>query len=105
MIKAIRKYLAIDKKIRHNQYVASKEDVFLKRFSLMVCIFTAIPSILFLTIIIVWNVKINNRMDRLSGRIDRITEEIYRDSIDGETQPVPSLTPDLPFHQDGYPCE
>lgn len=105
MIKAIRKYLVIDKKIRHNQYATPKDDAFLKKFSLDACFFTAILNILFSTIIIVYNVKINNRMDRLTERIDRITAEVYCDSIDGEIQLAPVSTPDLPFHQDDYPCE
>lgn len=85
MIKAIRKYLVIDKKIRHNQYVSPKDDAFLKKFSMAACVFTAILNILFSTIIIVYNVKINNRMDRLTERIDRITDVVYCDSIDEET--------------------
>lgn len=105
MIKYIRKYLAIDKKIRHNQYVTPMEDAFLKKFSMASCFFTAIMNILFPTIIIVYNVKINNRMDRLTERIDRITDEVYCDSIDGEIQPAPVSTPDLPFRQDDYHCE
>ncbi len=96
MIKYIRKYLAIDKKIRHNYYVTSKEDAFLKRFSMAACFFTAIMNILFSTIIIICNVKISHRMDRLTERIDRITDEVYRDSIAEETQPAPASTPDLP---------
>ncbi len=96
MIKYIRKYLAIDKKIRHNQYVSPKEDAFLKRFSMAACVFTAILNILFSTIIIVYNVKINNRMDGLTERIDRITDEVYCDSIVEETQPAPTSTSDLP---------
>lgn len=96
MIKYIRKYLAIDKKIRHNQYVTPMEDAFLKRFSMAACFFTAIMNILFSTIIIVYNVKINNRMDRLTERIDRITDEVYCDSIVEETQPAPTSTYDLP---------
>ncbi len=105
MVKIIRKYLAIDKKIRHNQYVTPMEDAFLKRFSMAACVFTAILNILFSTIIIVYNVKINNRMDRLTERIDSITEEVYCDSIDGEIQSAPVSTPDIPFHQDDYQCE
>ena len=95
MVKIIRKYLAIDKKIRHNQYVTPMEDAFLKRFSMAACVFTAILNILFSTIIIVYNVKINNRMDRLTERIDSITEEVYCDSIDGEIQSAAVSTPDI----------
>lgn len=105
MIKAIRKYLVIDKKIRHNQYVTPKEDTFLKKFSMAACFFTAIMNILFSTIIIASNVKINHRMGRLTERIDRITDVVYCDSIDEGTQLAPVSTPDLPFHQDDYPCE
>lgn len=105
MVKYIRKYLAIDKKIRHNYYVTSKEDAFLKRFSMAACFFTAIMNILFSTIIIICNVKISHRMDRFTERINRITDEVYCDSIDWEIQPAPASTPDLPFHQDDYQCE
>lgn len=105
MIKYIRKYLAIDNKIRHNQYITPMEDAFLKRFSMGVCISSAIMNILFSTIIIVYNVKINNRMERLTERMDRINDEVYSDSIDEEIQPAPVPTLDLPFRQDDYHCE
>lgn len=35
-------------------------------------------------------------MDRFTERINRITDEVYRDSIAEETQPAPASTPDLP---------
>lgn len=105
MIKAIRKYLVIDKKIRHNQYVSPKDDAFLRRFSMAVCLLTVTMNILCSAIIIASNVKINHRMVRLTERIDRITDVVYCDSIDEGTQLAPVSTPDLPFHQDDYPCE
>lgn len=76
-----------------------------KRHSLTMISLISIATILCSAAVIVHNIRANKRIDKLTERVERVTEVVYRDSIDLAQPSAPISTLALPAHQAVHPCE
>lgn len=106
ILKAIRKFLGIAKKVICWKNLSFEEEKYL--------LDKCLPFVMFLSacvvfpcslIAILMNTETAYKADSLERRIDRLTEEVYRDSDAVGIQSAPVLSPAFPVHSDGYQCE